>query len=111
GMYNGQADLSELDPLTIVELQRWLSMSSPTLTGAIDRMESQKLVRRVRSPDDRRAIYVEPADHPAMRRNIMKIIDATEHRCFGALSTPERRDLLRLLAKAAGGLEGATISS
>src|SRR5947209_15516247 len=67
--------LWELGPLTIGELQRELALSSPTLTGAIDRMEAQKLVRRVRSPDDRRAIYVEPAYHPAMLLNFIKIID------------------------------------
>lgn len=103
--------LWELGPMTIGELQRLLALSSPTLTGAIDRMVEQDLVRRVRSPEDRRATYVEPIENPALRRNITKIIDDTERRCFGALSAAERRDLLRLLTKAAGSLEGATLSS
>lgn len=101
--------LWELGPLTIGELQRLLALSSPTLTGAVDRMEKDQLVRRARSPDDRRAVYVEPVDNPGMRRQINKTIDETERRCFATLSAGERRDLLRLLTKAAGGLEGATI--
>jgi len=103
--------LWELGPLTIGELQRLLALSSPTLTGAIDRMEKDRLVKRVRSADDRRAVYVEPIDDPSMQRKINKIIEDTERRCFAPLSAGERRDLLRLITKAAGGLEGATIPS
>ena len=103
--------LWELGPKTIGELQRLLALSSPTLTGAIDRMEKDGLVKRVRSPDDRRAVYVEPFDNPGMRRQITKIIDDTERRCFAPLSAGERRELLRLITKAASGLEGATIST
>jgi DNA-binding MarR family transcriptional regulator len=102
--------LWELGPLTIGDLQRELALSSPTLTGAIDRMEKDELVRRVRSPSDRRTTYVEPIDNPALRRKIAKVVDETERRCFAPLSAGERRDLLRLLSKAAAGLEGATIS-
>ncbi len=103
--------LWELGPMTIGELQRHLALSSPTLTGAIDRMIEQDLVRRVKSPDDRRTTYVEPIENPGLRRTVTKVIEDTEARCFGALSAAERRDLLRLLTKAAASFEGATISS
>jgi DNA-binding MarR family transcriptional regulator len=102
--------LWELGPMTIGELQRLLALSSPTLTGAIDRMEEQKLVRRVPSPKDRRAFHVEPLSNAALRRDITAVIDKTERRCFVGLTAAERRDLLRLLDKAATALEGATIS-
>jgi DNA-binding MarR family transcriptional regulator len=103
--------LWELGPLTIGELQRELALSSPTLTGTIDRMEKDELVRRVRSPKDKRTTYVEPKDNATLRRKITKVVEETEHRCFAALSSGERRDLLRLLTKAAAGLEGATIDA
>src|SRR3569832_464356 len=51
--------LWEMGPVTIGALQRELSLSSATLTGAIDRMEKAELVRRVPAPDDRRASLIE----------------------------------------------------
>src|SRR5216110_2372951 len=53
--------------MTIGRLQKLLALSSPTLTGAIDRMEAQGLVRRVPSPDDRRAMLIEPRVPPKQR--------------------------------------------
>lgn len=103
--------LWELGPMTIGELQKLLALSSPTLTGTIDRMVEQDLVRRVRSPRDKRATIIEPAENSALRRNIERVIEETDRRCFAALSAPERRDLLRLLDKAASTFEGATITS
>ena len=87
-------------PLTMGALQRELSLSSPTLTGAIDRMEAQQLVHRVASPDDARAWLLEPSAGAARKR---KAIDATieqvDRTCFGALTANERKELARLLAK------------
>src|SRR5688572_19792290 len=47
-------------PLKVGELQKTLALSSPTLTGALDRMERSGLVRRVADPGDRRAFRIEP---------------------------------------------------
>ncbi|SRR5258706_10266830 len=102
--------LWELGPMTIGELQRQLALSSPTLTGAIDRMEQQKLVRRVPSPTDRRAFRIEPTAPAALRREVNAVVDRVEAHCFEGLTAAERRDLLRLVTKAASALEGATIS-
>src|SRR5262249_34694416 len=50
--------------MTIGALQKHLALSSATLTGAIDRMEADGHLRRVPSPDDRRAFVVEPRTTP-----------------------------------------------
>lgn len=86
-------------PMTIGRLQRTLALSSPTLTGALDRMEAQGLVRRVPSPDDRRASLIEPRVGARHRAKIEATLDDSEARCFSALSPAERRELLRLLDK------------
>lgn len=86
-------------PLTIGKLQRMLALSSPTLTGALDRMEAQGLVRRVPSPDDRRVSLIEPRVGPKQRARIEATVDASEQRLFSALTTTERKELLRLLDK------------
>jgi DNA-binding MarR family transcriptional regulator len=94
-----------LGPKTMGELQRTLSLSSATLTGSIDRMERQELVRRVPSPDDGRAWRIE-ARVPARRRaRIEATVERAEQRCFAALNAAERRELARLLDKCIADLE------
>jgi DNA-binding MarR family transcriptional regulator len=92
-------------PMTMGTLQRLLALSSPTLTGAIDRLEAQELVRRVPSPDDRRAVLLEPRVGGRKRAQIEAAIDEGERVCFGALTAKERKELLRLLEKCNAHLE------
>jgi DNA-binding MarR family transcriptional regulator len=89
-------------PLKVGQLQRMLSLSSGTLTGALDRMDQAGLVRRVRHPQDGRAFTVEAASFdPKRRRAIEAALETMEDQAFGALSTAERDALLRLLRKLA----------
>lgn len=92
-------------PLTIGQLQRMLALSSPTMTGAIDRMEAQELVRRVPSPDDGRAFLLEPLLPAKKRTQVEAILEADEQRCFSVLTAPERKELARLLDKVISHLE------
>lgn len=94
-------------PMTIGKLQKLLALSSPTLTGALDRMEAQGLVRRVPSPDDRRASLIEPRVTPRHRAKIEATLDSSEARCFAALSGTERETLLRLLDRCITDLDAA----
>lgn len=91
--------------MTMGQLQRELALSSATLTGAIDRMEAQGLVRRVPSPDDRRAFVLEPKIPPRKRTQIEALVAAGEEQCFGMLSVKERAELLRLLTACSTQLE------
>ncbi len=50
--------LWEQGPLPIHELARRVSLGKSTLTSALDRLESQGHVVRVRSPEDRRKILI-----------------------------------------------------
>jgi MarR family transcriptional regulator, organic hydroperoxide resistance regulator len=99
--------LGVLGPVTIGRLQKQLSLSSATLTGAIDRLEAQELVRRVPSPDDRRAFLIESRLSAKKRAQLETIVDAGDARCFSVLSANERKELLRLLDKCAAHLEDA----
>lgn len=94
-------------PMTIGRLQRLLSLSSPTLTGAIDRLELQELVRRVPSPDDRRAFVIESRVTAKRQAQIDAVIEAGEKQCFGVLAAAERKELMRLLDKLVAHLEPA----
>jgi DNA-binding MarR family transcriptional regulator len=86
--------------MKVGELQRILSLSSGTLTGALDRMERAGLLRRLPDPDDRRAFRVEPTPfEDAQRRAVLKALEKLEREAFAALNERERKELLRLLVK------------
>ena len=92
-------------PMTIGRLQRLLALSSATLTGAIDRLESQELVRRVPSPEDRRAFVIESRVSAKKQAQLEAVVAAGDERCFSVLTASERKELLRLLEKCAAHLE------
>ncbi|HEY3801677.1 MAG TPA: MarR family transcriptional regulator [Kofleriaceae bacterium] len=92
-------------PMTIGALQKQLALSSATLTGAIDRMAADGLLRRVPSPEDRRAFVVEPRITAKRRAQIEAAVTATEERCVRALAKRDRSELRRLLEVCADDLE------
>lgn len=92
-------------PMTIGNLQKLLSLSSATLTGAVDRLEAQGLVRRVDSERDRRAYVLEHRLTSRQRERMERVINEGEAACFGALTAAERKELLRLLEKCSVHLE------
>lgn len=94
-------------PITMGQLQRQVALSSGTLTGAIDRMAAQGMVRRAPSPDDHRATVIEPRVAAKKRAQIEATIDDTEARLWSGLSAAERKELLRLMNKAIAALEPA----
>ena len=97
--------LDALGPMTIGELQRLLALSSPTLTGAIDRLEAQDLVRRTPSPDDRRAFRVEALLTSRQRAKIDAATAAADDTCFGMLDERERAQLLKLIDRCVSHIE------
>jgi DNA-binding MarR family transcriptional regulator len=91
--------LQLVGPMTIGALGKLLDLSSATLTGALDRMEAQELVRRVPSPDDNRAFLIEPRVSAKRFGQLTSIAETCEQQCFGVLTVAERREFGRLLDK------------
>src|SRR5260370_23443542 len=52
--------LSQLGPLTAGEIASHTGLTTPSVTGLLDRLESKGMVQRVRDPHDRRRVIVEP---------------------------------------------------
>jgi DNA-binding MarR family transcriptional regulator len=93
-------------PQTIGQLQRGLSLSSPTLTGAIRRMEDEGLVEREPLPEDRRSYRIAPPRWDRRRKQrLYQAILATEEAGFAALAAAERRTLHELLARVDAALD------
>ena len=56
-------DLAGSHRPTMSELGSALGLSSPAVTGLVDRLEAHGMARRVADPDDRRRVRVELTDH------------------------------------------------
>lgn len=52
--------LSQLGPLTAGEIASHTGLTTPSVTGLLDRLESKGMAQRVRDPHDRRRVIVEP---------------------------------------------------
>jgi len=87
-------------PLPCLEIAERMIQVVPAITGLLDRLEKQGLVRRERSNDDRRVIHVEITDEA---RKILSELDRPVldlHRVLlGHLSRSELKELNRLLEK------------
>lgn len=91
----------------LADLGQELAITTGGVTRLIDRMEEQKLVRRVRSRTDRRAIYAELT--PSGRRAVLAALPAHTQdleSVFAVLTLRQRRqleDALRALRPAVCG--------
>ena len=50
--------LTEQGPMPISELAKSIGSANSTISGVLDRLESMKLIQRIRSDQDRRVVYV-----------------------------------------------------
>jgi DNA-binding MarR family transcriptional regulator len=52
--------LGKLGPLTAGEIAAHTGLTTPSVTGLLDRLESKGMAQRVRDPHDRRRVIVQP---------------------------------------------------
>jgi len=91
-------------PLPILEVAGRMIQIVPAITGLIDRLETQGLVRRERCEQDRRVVYVSitPAGGKLLGKMDEPVLEMNRA-LLGHLSKTELRELSRLLAKARHG--------
>ena len=92
-------------PLPILEIAERTVTVVPGITGLIDRLEAAGLVKRARSADDRRVVYVALTDKATktLAKMDRPLIDLHEQ-LMGHLSSAEIHELIRLLDKVRAGL-------
>ena len=92
--------LESFGDISLSSLSERIRAQNSTVTGIIDRMEREGLVRRERSTTDRRVIYIRLSDKGA---RLARQIDVEPMEIFRAalqsLSRDDVRDLLRILTK------------
>lgn len=92
-------------PASHSDLAKASGVTKATITGLIDGLEREGLVRRVASPNDRRVSLIELT--AAGKRNLNEILPGHLRRLsqlVGGLNKSERRTLTRLLQKLRAGL-------
>lgn len=93
-------------PMPCLEIASRMLQVVPAITGLIDRLESQQLIRRQRCTEDRRVIYIEITDKAKRLLNKMDSPIVELHRSLiGHLSNTELKELSRLLEKARESLD------
>lgn len=98
------------DGLQTTQLSRRAGLERSTMTGLLDRMERDALIRRTADPDDRRAQRIRLTERGALCRGpVNEVVDRTLIGATRGLE-PEEVDQLksllrRLLANAKGGEE------
>lgn len=92
--------LETFDNLSLSSLSERIRAQNSTVTGIIDRMEREGLVRRERSTSDRRVVHIRLSDKG---QKLAKQIQVEPMEIFrdalGSLSQTDLRDLLRLMNK------------
>lgn len=87
-------------PMPCLEIGERMIQVVPAMTGLIDRLEKQNLVRRDRCSEDRRVIYVAlTVDGEKLLAELDQPVIDLHQRLLGHLSAAELQELSRLLEK------------
>ena len=90
----------EGQPLPITEIGARTISVVPGMTGVIDRLETAEMVRRDRSAEDRRVIYVEITPKALeVLAKLDKPLMELHAQMVGGLNDTEKRDIVRLMEK------------
>jgi len=92
--------LESFDDLSLSSLSERIRAQNSTVTGIIDRMEREGLVRRERSTSDRRVVHIRLSDKGAKLAKQIQVEPMEIFRgALCALSKEDLRDLLRISTK------------
>jgi DNA-binding MarR family transcriptional regulator len=87
-------------PMTMGDLARRVAVTEKTITGVVDRLERDELVRRERDPGDRRVVHVRLARRgEELFRRIDDGIAAKLAGLLGLLDVDDRQHLVRMVEK------------
>ncbi len=92
--------LESFPDLSLSSLSERIRAQNSTVSGIIDRMERESLVKRERSPQDRRVTFIRLTEKGQKVARQIKVEPMEVFRgAMGSLTREEMRDLLRLLRK------------
>lgn len=93
-------------------LAREVSLSQPTITAILDRLERAELVQRVRNPDDRRAVLAQLTDKGmATATSAPELLQSGFLRSFRELESWEQHMLIASLQRIAELMDAADVDA
>ena len=83
-----------------VDIEKYFSMTNPTVTGLVQNLEKKGLIERKVNPDDSRSKILCPTEKTfAMKNLLYQLGDQLEDTLTSGLTSSERETLLGLLKK------------
>ena len=83
-----------------VDIERYFSMTNPTVTGLVQTLEHKGMIERRINPDDSRSKILCPTQKTiGMKDTLYGLGEELEERLTGILEPEEKQELLRLLKK------------
>ena len=83
-----------------VDVEKYFSMTNPTVTGLVKNLESKGLIERKTNPDDSRSKILCPTEKTlAMKDLLYQLGDELEGKFTSVLTQDEKKILLQLLNK------------
>ena len=83
-----------------VDIEHYFSMTNPTVTGLVQKLEKKGMIERKTNPQDSRSKILCPTQKTIeMKDLLVRLGDSLEDELTGILSSEEKRELLRLLKK------------
>ena len=113
GLTNSQYNVlrilrGEGKPLPSLEVADRMIQVVPAITGLIDRLEKQSFVRRERSAEDRRVVFVEITKQGlTVLAKIDEPLNELHRKLLGKMPRKELAELIRLLCRARESFEAA----
>lgn len=85
---------------TVAELARSCEMDAGAMTRLLDRLEAKGLVRRTRSPQDRRVVNLElTADGREAAKTVPEVLSTLQNQCLAGFTEDEWQTLKGLLRR------------
>lgn len=83
-----------------IDIEKYFSMTNPTVTGILQNLEKKGMVARVANPlDSRSKVVVLTEQASAMREELLSVADSLERELTKNLTTAEQDRLAALLKK------------
>lgn len=97
---------------SVSALARAVSLSQPTVSGILERLEKRGLVRRERSHQDRRSVFVDlTAEGGRVLRDAPSLLQDRFQRELARLEEWERTQMLSILQRLAGMMDAETLDA
>jgi DNA-binding MarR family transcriptional regulator len=105
-------EVGRLSGVSISALARAASLSQPTMSGILERLEKRGYVRRQRSEQDRRSVFVSLTPEGArVLRDAPSLLQDRFQRELGRLEEWERTQMLSILQRVAGMMDAEALDA